>query len=236
MRHLATFMTSWRNNYVTKINTPQGLGYALSWNGGMKNCMVQTIELDIDHLDKLEDKFESIVDKWKLYFSRVNHSYFSIPTFTESAGDSNHQNVDEGNNTAETTTPSKFTIGLQAHSNIGRIIQFHFDVEKNKVEPDKLSQQIVEWLITGQPVADMTYEPVMNPINDSTETSDISTSKNDFELRPIERDDDCGTENKSDRSYQFSNATSDEDLVVNSRNNIDDIRLYATPDPTKYNI
>ena len=81
----------------------------------------------------------------------------------------------------------------------------------------------------------MTYEPAMNPINDSTQTSDISTSENDFESRPIERDDDCGTENESDSSYQLSDATSDEDLVVNSRNNIDDIRLYATPDPTKYN-
>ena len=43
MRFLYIFMKTWKANRVTRINTANGLGFALAWKGGLHNVMVQVV-------------------------------------------------------------------------------------------------------------------------------------------------------------------------------------------------
>ena len=36
------------------MNTPRGIAYALSWNGGMQNVRVQLIDIDRGKLDAIK--------------------------------------------------------------------------------------------------------------------------------------------------------------------------------------
>ena len=40
---LSHFMKTWKQNKITRINTANGLWFALAWNGGMKNVVVQVV-------------------------------------------------------------------------------------------------------------------------------------------------------------------------------------------------
>ena len=44
MQFLSHFMIMWKKNKITRINTPKFLGFALAWNGGMSNVMVQVVK------------------------------------------------------------------------------------------------------------------------------------------------------------------------------------------------
>ena len=37
---------TWKRNKIIRINTPRGLGFASTWNGGMCNVMVQAVMTD----------------------------------------------------------------------------------------------------------------------------------------------------------------------------------------------
>ena len=54
VRFLLHFMKTWKKNKLTRINTPRGLGFALGWNGGMANVMVQVVQTDKTRLLMLE--------------------------------------------------------------------------------------------------------------------------------------------------------------------------------------
>ena len=44
--HLITFMKTWQENCITKINSPRGLAWALSFNNGVKNSMIQLVNFN----------------------------------------------------------------------------------------------------------------------------------------------------------------------------------------------
>jgi len=76
MRFLTHFMRTWYKNRVTTINTPNGLGYALAWKGGIPNVMVQVVKINRHHVEKIFKKFQPISNQLKKYFSRVNMKHF----------------------------------------------------------------------------------------------------------------------------------------------------------------
>ena len=76
MRFLKVFMKTWRMNCITRINTPNGLGYALAWKGGISNVMVQVVKINRPLLSKLQDTFKPAIEKLKQYFTRVNQVQF----------------------------------------------------------------------------------------------------------------------------------------------------------------
>ena len=65
-RHLITFMKICRENRITKIQRAAGLVFALSFNTGKRNTMVQLFDTDTNVLGKLETKLSRIVTKIKL--------------------------------------------------------------------------------------------------------------------------------------------------------------------------
>ena len=76
MRFLNHFMKTWKRNKVTRINTPKGLGFALAWNGGMTNVMVQVVRTNREFMSKVQQLFEPILKVMKQYFTRVNQIDF----------------------------------------------------------------------------------------------------------------------------------------------------------------
>ena len=67
-RHLLVFMKVWRDNHVTKIQTPAGLAFALSFNAGIRNAIVQLIEPNRTILQSLEHALMGVVKVMKDYF------------------------------------------------------------------------------------------------------------------------------------------------------------------------
>ena len=72
MRFLYIFMKTWKANRVTRINTPNGLGFALAWKGGIHNAMVQVVQINREHLNKIYKLLEPTLTTLKSYFTRVN--------------------------------------------------------------------------------------------------------------------------------------------------------------------
>ena len=54
MRFISHFMRTWKRNKITRINAANGLGFALAWNGGMKNVMVQVIRTDQTQMNNIQ--------------------------------------------------------------------------------------------------------------------------------------------------------------------------------------
>ena len=46
---------------ITRINTPRGLGFALRWNGGMSNVMIQVVQTDKTYVTSIESKLEPVI-------------------------------------------------------------------------------------------------------------------------------------------------------------------------------
>ena len=69
-------MKTWRDNRVMRINTAKGLAQALSFNLGLKNCIIQLVELDRNRLEGLQNIFSGLVNQCGEYYSRVNSIKF----------------------------------------------------------------------------------------------------------------------------------------------------------------
>ena len=78
-RHLMVFMKIWRVNRITRVQTPAGLAFALSFNAGIQNTMVQLIEPNRSVLDKIESELTQVVKVMKDYFTRANHIFYTAP-------------------------------------------------------------------------------------------------------------------------------------------------------------
>ena len=73
--HMKNFMLTYTQNRVTRIRTPLGLVFALSFNTGVRNIMVQLIELSDTKMKDLSVALDPAVKNSKTYFTRVNHIY-----------------------------------------------------------------------------------------------------------------------------------------------------------------
>jgi len=133
-QHLRHFLSEIKTNKVVKINTPLSLGIALSQHGGMKNVAIQIVRTDYIRSRSIELQFEEVSKGLKLYFSRLNHAYF-YPLETTYCDINNIVYVKEIIDTM------KFTVGVQAFSNINQVVKFHIDMtleNKHKLRPDNI--------------------------------------------------------------------------------------------------
>ena len=78
--HLKNIMLLYEQNRVTRIQTPYGLTFSLSFNSGVRNTMVQLIEFNKEMLEQLSTALNPIVKSAKEYFTRVNHIYYELPS------------------------------------------------------------------------------------------------------------------------------------------------------------
>ncbi len=120
-RHLKNFMLTYTQNRVTRIQTPHGLAFSLSFNTGVKNTMVQLIELNEMKLNEISIALDQVVKNSKTYFTRVNHIYYEEP---------NNDYVTP-HEIMSTISNLKFKLKVQAFSNIDQPTTFVIDTSKN---------------------------------------------------------------------------------------------------------
>ena len=123
-RHLKNFMLSYKQNQITRIQTPHGLAFSLSFNSGVRNTMVQLIEFDEKILEQLSTALNPIVKSAKEYFTRVNHIYYELP--------SNHIPYDQIYNNLSDIS---FCIKVQAFTSIDDPVVFNVNIGNNTFEP-----------------------------------------------------------------------------------------------------
>ena len=70
-------MKVWRPNVVTNIQTPNGLAFALTSQGGLTNSIVQLVDIDRIPMEWLEKMLEPVTEKLKEYISRINYIYYT---------------------------------------------------------------------------------------------------------------------------------------------------------------
>jgi len=102
-------MKVWRDNCVTKIQTPAGLAFALSFNAGIRNTMVQLIEHNRSMLQLLEHELMEVVKVMKDYFRRANHIYYTEP---------DNDSVYETSTLIDNIKTLRFRLGLQSFTGI----------------------------------------------------------------------------------------------------------------------
>ena len=135
VRHLKKFMKVWRPNVVTRIQTPKGLAFALTYSGGLLNSIVQLVEIDHTKLESIRQRFEPITHKLKEYFNRVNHIYF--------------EKLPEGSvaNPDEELFKRPFSFQASAFSGVGRKVKFFINFNDNDVQPDETALTEIQTLL-----------------------------------------------------------------------------------------
>ena len=123
-QHLKNFMLSYKQNRVTRIQTPHGLAFSLLFNSGDRNTMVQLVEFDAGKLEQLLTALNPIVKCAKEYFTRVNHIYYELPQ--------DHIPYDEIHNKLSSIS---FCIKVQAISAMDNPVAFIVDIVNNTFEP-----------------------------------------------------------------------------------------------------
>ena len=117
-------MLTYSKNRVTRIQTPQGLAYALSFHDGVKNTMVQLIELNNPKMREISLALEDVVKFSKKFFTRINHGHNEYPKDTLLA----HELV-------QNLTTIKFKLKVQSFSNIDDPLVFDVDMENYTFKP-----------------------------------------------------------------------------------------------------
>ena len=218
MRFLSHFMRTWYKNKVTKINTPNGLGYALAWKGGIPNVMVQVTKMDRKFVSDIFNEFNPVVIKLRKYFGRINMIHFihSTDVFI-----SNHTGNDGHENTIlEQVRSLKFKIGIQSYSNIDEMSTFQVDIGQRKVTPDEHVENEVHFCLHGERKLESTTKD-NNLSNDDSNTGNTNNYIEDEDENEIHIDDrnerDTATDEKDD--FTFSN---EEQTEINDNPLIDD--------------
>ncbi len=75
--YLVLCMKTWSSNWVTRINTARGLAYALLFNLGMKNFMVQLVKLNHERVECIKKIFDKLLVKCGEYYNRAYHITFN---------------------------------------------------------------------------------------------------------------------------------------------------------------
>ena len=230
IRFLSHFMKTWKRNKITRINTPRGLGFALAWNGGMCNVMVQVVRTDKLQLIALEKKLETVIKKLKKYFGRVNHIYYVKPQ---------NENVPSRVDcTLNIIDEMKFEIAVQLFSNIDRRFHFKIDLANNIVTPDDITLSEIESSLRGDDFLDSStdlsnendYQSHENHTSSTTLAEDTNNeSINDFTVTDLESDDDS--------EFDPNEYESDDEKDYEEGWNVIDFqgRAYCEPNPTHYN-
>ena len=136
-RHLINFMKTWQENKVTKINSPKGLAWALSFNKGVKNSMIQLVDFDCETLDKIQAVFKEAIGKCAEFYSRANFIGFKkmLP---------DTDLLTESFNSLGCVKSAKLRWKVRAFSNVKPSVQFKVDMTSdNLVTVDKKTQTLI---------------------------------------------------------------------------------------------
>ena len=169
-------MKTWRMNYITQINTPNGLAYALAWKGGVINVMVQLVKINRSFLSKVQDTFKPAIEKLKRYFTHVNQvkilssSKINICTGVE--------------NVVQQLKNFKFTIGVRSYSDVDQLCIFEVDLStKDVFTPDAYMMRELHFNLYGDDLRDdpgNTYKS-SNMTNTNNQNSSAPTNENNTE-------------------------------------------------------
>ena len=234
MRFLSHFMKTWKQNKITRINTPRGLGFALGWNGGMSNVMIQVVQTDTTYVSSIESKLEPVIKQLKKYFGRVNQIYFNEPK--KKSNEYRKEQLDAG---IDSIKNMSFEIGVQLFSNIDRILRFSINVGNNAVTPDDQTLSEIQSSLRGNEYLDdapRINEDCPSPVPDNTLDYDIECSTNNDGVTSIINDFTVLNVQDSDDESDYE-PESDSDLDETSNDwNVTQIekRVYGTPDQTLY--
>ena len=141
-------------NHISRINTPMSLCMALSHNGGVRNVAIQLVRTNYVRPALIERKFDAVTAQLKHFFSRINHAYF-YPRNTEDEG------WKENGSVLKFIDTMSFKIGVQAFSNINRIIGFFIDMRlpnKDKVTPDDIMMKELNFQLKNKLTSNNTSE------------------------------------------------------------------------------
>ena len=75
-RHLINFTKTLQENWVTKINSPRGLSWALSFNEGAKYSMIQLVNFNWETLDTIQNILKEATTRCSEYKSWANYIGF----------------------------------------------------------------------------------------------------------------------------------------------------------------
>ena len=135
-RHLLNFIKNFKDNRVTRINSPKGLAWALSFNNGVKNSMIQLVNFDRENLQKIQLILKDATSKCAEYYSRANYIGFKRITPETRSYDS----FDSLGSVKSACVRWK----VRAFSNIKPSVQFKVDMaSSNLVTVDKKTHTLI---------------------------------------------------------------------------------------------
>ena len=222
-RHLKNFMLTYTQNRVTRIQTPLGLAFALSFNTGVRNTIVQLIELSDTNMKELSFAIDPIVKNSKTYFTRVNHIYYDDPT---------NDNLTNPQDIKDHFSEIKFTLKVQAFSNIDKPFVFAVDLERNIFNPIGPIIEHDNILVNYNDSGTNDSRPVdNNDLNILLPDADFSFSKRGFRTNhnlrnksiiDIEKEIDSSTKQTNDLSEYSSSSDEDDDDYIYESSEEDD--------------
>ena len=228
MRHIAKYMSNAKVNRIVRINSSCGLAYALQWNNGVRNSIVQLVELDRKRIEAFATTLNKICNQMKKYCSRVNDIEFEFPSEEAHAIILANDVID----------PSQFfssgmalisKIKVRSHSAAGHEIGFILDFGKQKVIPDD-SGTLEYNLILG-----MIQDSVDGDDEDSEEDDDYNDDLSDVnddlddDTSLTSAYDDCSPDQSDkaweepEQDFEFGDEDDSDSDLANSDSNLDDI-------------
>ena len=147
MRHIRNYMRNSKQNRIVRINTAKGLSFALQWNNGIQNSIVQYIEIDRDAMETYATLTKKLSNQLKKYYSRASDVELIPPT----------ENASRLISSWDTTSPGLISfnedeifkglcaqIKVRAHPTYGPAICFNIDFDNAKVTPDEAGKLAFE--------------------------------------------------------------------------------------------
>ncbi|GFH48991.1 hypothetical protein CTEN210_05467 [Chaetoceros tenuissimus] len=145
MKQLWRFINRYLPNRLHKILTPHGLTFALSWQGGIRNSIVQLVDIDSEHLLDLS----SILFKTNTALVKVFRHSASGICFPKPDLRTVHRiqqiKFSDSEYVQKNLNGFQFTIDAAAHSGYRRRVKFHITLEEKKptVSLDEASRVLV---------------------------------------------------------------------------------------------
>ena len=138
-------MKTWRTNRVTRINTARGLLFALSFNLGLKNGMIQLIDINRANLDSVKLIFDKLIKKCSAYYSRANCSKFykDNANIKIEVWDSSHESNNVHDYYLNFIKNTSFRFLVMAYSNINPAVEFFVDVKKQRLIIDEQATNLI---------------------------------------------------------------------------------------------
>ena len=247
-RHLVRFIKNYVKNKIRKILTPRGLTFAIAWDGGVRNAVVQLVDVDCEHLEFLSDLLKkSNTELGKVFRQRASDIVFERP---DPRAAHRVQSIDwsDRENIKKNLNGLSLILDAAAHSGYGRRVKFMVTLDENKpvVQIDTESQQMLHHILGGSNFDNSDEEETS--INEDNNGMLFHGHEHEFEYSDDDSDFDDHSQHFSDHSVSNdSSGGSDDDISLESHiyelleqqndednGQCDEIRGYGKPDDSIY--